>query len=96
MEIPETLRHKMELFQTKGRLFSEAYELFAQGSWFQVMYGQGLRPAAYNPIVDVLPVDDISVYLEQIRGVVGKCVETMPTHDQFIAQNCKAQPEAMR
>ncbi len=97
MEIPETLRHKMELFQTKGRLFSEAYELFAQGSWFQVMYGQGLRPAAYNPVVDVLPVDDISAYLEQIRGVVGKCVETMPTHDQFIAQNCKAQPpEAMR
>jgi tryptophan 7-halogenase len=96
MEVPETLRHKMELFQTKGRLFSEAYELFAQGSWFQVMYGQGLRPAAYSPIVDVLPVDEIAAYLEQIRSVVGKCAEVMPTHEEFIAQNCKAQPPPRR
>ena len=46
MPIPETLQRKMELFQTQGRLFSEADELFAQGSWFQVMHGQGLRREA--------------------------------------------------
>jgi tryptophan halogenase len=91
MEIPQTLRQKMELFQEKGRLLSETYELFAQGSWFQVMYGQGLRPEAYNPLVDVLPVDEIAKYFEQIRAVIGKCVEAMPTHEQFIAQNCPAQ-----
>jgi tryptophan 7-halogenase len=91
MEIPESLRQKMELFQTQGRLFSEAYELFAQGSWFQVMYGQGLRPGAYNPLVDVLPVDEIAKYLAQIRDVVGKCVEAMPSHEEFITGNCKAE-----
>jgi tryptophan 7-halogenase len=90
MEIPESLRQKMELFQTQGRLFSEAYELFAQGSWFQVMYGQGLRPGAYNPLVDVLPVDEIAKYLAQIRDVVGKCVEAMPSHEEFIKENCRA------
>ncbi len=92
MELPETLRAKMELFQSQGRLYSEADELFAQGSWWQVMIGQGLRPRGYNPIVDVVGTDDISTFIEGIRKAVKSSVELMPTHEEFIRRNCQAAP----
>jgi tryptophan halogenase len=90
MDIPESLKHKMELFQAQGRLLGEEYELFAQGSWFQVMDGQGLRPRGYNAIVDVIAPDDISEFIEGIRRAVKNCLDFMPTHEEFIAKNCKA------
>ena len=92
MSIPQSLQHKMDLFQSQGRLFSEADELFAQGSWIQVMQGQGLRPRGYNPIVDVVDADDISVFIDGIRHAIQKCVELMPTHEKFIQMNCLAAP----
>jgi tryptophan halogenase len=92
MSIPETLQNKMDLFQSQGRLLSEEYELFAQGSWFQVMTGQGLRPRGYNAIVDVINAGDISQFIEGIRGAVKNCLDVMPTHEEFIAKNCKAPP----
>jgi len=90
MDIPESLQHKMELFQAQGRLLGEEYELFAQGSWFQVMDGQGLRPRGYNAIVDVIAPGDISEFIEGIRRAVKNCLDFMPTHEEFIAKNCKA------
>lgn len=90
MTIPETLQRKMDLFQSQGRLYSEPDELFAQGSWFQVMQGQGLRARGYNPIVDVLDVDDVSKFIEGVRHAIGQCIEIMPTHEEFIEKNCKA------
>ena len=94
MSIPETLRHKMELFQSQGRLLNEAEGLFAQGSWFQVMHGQGLRPRGYNSIVDVVNIKDVSTYIEGMRRAIRNCVEAMPTHDEFLEKNCKAAPPA--
>ena len=90
MPIPESLQHKMDLFQSQGRLFSEADELFAQGSWIQVMQGQGLRQRGYNPIVDVVDADDISSFIDGIRDAIQQCVAMMPTHEAFIETNCRA------
>jgi len=73
-----------------GRILDEADSLFAEGGWVQVMHGQGLRPRGYNPIVDVLDVEDVSSYFEGLRKSIQKCVEGMPTHQEFINRNCKA------
>ncbi len=90
MAIPESLQRKMTLFQTQGRLHSEEYELFAQGSWFQVMQGQGLRPRGYNAIVDVVAPEHIAEFIEGIRVAVKNCLAVMPTHEDFIARHCRA------
>jgi tryptophan halogenase len=54
------------------------------------MEGQGLHPGAYNPIVDTMDVEDLSTFLEGIRETILKCIDVMPTHEQFIAKNCQA------
>lgn len=90
MDIPDTLRAKMDLFLSNGRIHRVADELFAETSWLQVMYGQGMRPRGYNPLVDQRTKEEIGAFLQDTRRVIRACAEAMPTHADFIAANCKA------
>ena len=49
MEIPSTLRHRIELFRETGTVFHVPGELFGENSWIQVMMGQGIMPKRYHP-----------------------------------------------
>jgi tryptophan halogenase len=48
MEIPDTLREKMDLWRTRGRIVRIDNELFAEVGWLQVLEGQraGSRPSS--------------------------------------------------
>ena len=70
--------------------FREGVELFTPVSWLQVLHGQGLKPKSYHPLVDVYPEKDIQEFLDGIATVIGKCVDVMPTHADYIAQHCAA------
>jgi tryptophan halogenase len=90
MDVPESLKRKMELFLSNGRIFREANELFAEPSWVQVMHGQRMAPRGYHALVDVYPEEKIAEYMQNIRGVIANCIRVMPTHEQFIAKHCAA------
>ena len=97
MEVPESLTRRMALYRRHGRIFREASELFTEVGWLQVMHGQGLKAEGYNPLVDVYSEHDIAEFLEGIRSVIGKCVDVMPAHAEYIAQHCAAiRPTATR
>ena len=93
MPIPEGLQRKIELFRSNGRVFRDNNEMFAEMSWVQVMLGQGIAPRGYHALVDAYPEDKIAAYLDNVRGVIGNCVQAMPTHDAFIARHCAVAPE---
>jgi tryptophan halogenase len=88
MSIPESLRQKMELYRTHGRIVRENNELFAEVGWLQVMHGQGLRAMAYHPLVDLIEEKETMEYLDNVRSVINKCADFMPGHAEFIAANC--------
>ncbi|MEQ1487609.1 MAG: tryptophan halogenase family protein [Methylotenera sp.] len=90
MEIPSTLQKKIDLYQGNGRIFRENNELFAEYSWLQVMHGQGIRPNSYSPLADRIPEAELIDFLEGVEEVIGKCVDRMPTHAEFIAEHCAA------
>jgi tryptophan halogenase len=90
MEIPETLAHKIRLFRETGRVFREEGELFAENSWIQVMLGQGITPAQYHPVVDVMEKDELERFLATIKSRVDSAVSKLPTHDSYIDQYCRA------
>ncbi len=92
MAIPETLQQKIDQYQKNGRIFRFNEELFNDLSWLEVMHGQGLRPRAYHPLVDTLPKEEIAHRLENIRQVIHRSVEYMPSHADFIARHCPAEP----
>ncbi len=90
MEIPEGLQRRMNLYRSHGRITRENNELFSEVSWLQVMDGQGLKATRYHPLVDVVPQAEITDFLGNIRDVVGKCLDVMPSHAAFIAEHCRA------
>jgi tryptophan halogenase len=54
------------------------------------MEGQNLKPARYNPLVDLQEESAIHEYLESVRNVITKCVDFMPDHADYIAKHCAA------
>lgn len=90
MSIPEALTQKIEQFKKNGRIYRNSSEMFNDLSWLEVMHGQGIRPRAYHPLVDRMSKEDIAKRLDGIKRVIDKSVDFMPTHAQFIADNCKA------
>ncbi len=90
MEIPSSLQHRIDLFRSHGRVFREGNELFAKVSWLQVMHGQRIRPEGYHPLTDLLDENEIAGYLDEVAGVIGACIDVMPSHAQFIADHCAA------
>jgi tryptophan halogenase len=91
MEIPDSLAHRMALFASKGRIFRQTEELFADDSWLSVMLGQGIVPAGYDPLVDGLSLDDIRRNLAGLRTAIATTAQALPTHQAFIARACKAE-----
>ena len=92
MEIPATLQAKMDLFRSNGRIVRDGDELFADTSWLQVMHGQGMRAQGYTPLVDQRSKEQIAGFLSDVQQVIRNCAEAMPSHEEFIAANCKAPP----
>jgi tryptophan halogenase len=96
MKVSDYLAEKMAIFRDRGRVFRENDELFADTSWFAVMIGQGLWPNAYDNLVDVMPEAELKRRMEGIRQVIGKSVDWMPRHHEFIREHCAADPVQFR
>lgn len=92
MEVPDTLKHKTDLFRSNGRFFHKNDELFGDASWVQVMFGQGIEPQGYHPLIDNSADAPILRMLENVKTVMHGVVKQMPSHEQYIADHCKASP----
>jgi tryptophan 7-halogenase len=90
MSIPDSLESVIALFKDSGRFYRNADEMFALTSWVQVMIGQRIVPAAYHPLVDLVPDAELERLADSVRGVIASCVAAMPAHEQFIDRCCKA------
>jgi len=56
--------------------------------------GQAIIPQGYDPLVDVRSEAQIVQYLGNIENVIGKCVDVMPSHAEFVAKYCDAKTAA--
>ncbi len=90
MDIPESLKHRIELFKQTGRVFKVPTELFGENSWTQVMLGQGLMPEQYHPIVNMMDEQELTSFLAGIDQYVTHLVAQLPSHQDFINHYCKA------
>lgn len=90
MEVPDTLRQKIELFRETARVFRRNEELFAENSWVQVMLGQGIEPRTWHPIAGKLNDDELDRLLGMIRQDVTRTVAGLPAHADYVARYCGA------
>ena len=91
MAIPESLRHRIDLFRKTGRIFRHNDELFAENSWVQVMMGQGIVPESYHPITTKMRDEEVSHFLKTLKDSVAATVDNLPSHSDYIAKYCPAE-----
>ncbi|MEW6704064.1 MAG: tryptophan halogenase family protein [Pseudomonadota bacterium] len=91
MQVPDSLRHRIELFRDTGRVFRNPNHLFAENSWVQVMMGQGLTPRQHHPIAELMGDEELSGFLEGIRGPVNRTLAQLPAHEAYVRQYCGVQ-----
>ncbi|MCW9017996.1 MAG: tryptophan 7-halogenase, partial [Kangiellaceae bacterium] len=84
MDIPESLESKMKLFKETGKVFREQDELFTEVAWKQVMIGQGATPKDYHPLVNTLSEEQIQELMQNLRTIINRTVDAMPTHESFL------------
>ena len=90
MDIPDSLKHKLELFRDRGRIFRLQDDLFTETSWLAVMLGQGVLPVGYDPVVDSLPVPEMHRALIDLEAAVLRTAQSLPDHAAYIQANCRA------
>ncbi len=88
MEVPATLRHRIDLFRESARVFRPSDELFAENSWIQVMMGQGIAPQLHHPVADLMGRAELTNFLGDIQLKVERAVGQMPTHGDYLRHYC--------
>jgi tryptophan halogenase len=86
MEIPDTLRAKMEMFRANGRLLERPHDLFQSPSWIAVLLGQGVDPLSYDSLTGGIPAREAAAALTGMAQVIRQTAEAMPTHQQYLAR----------
>jgi tryptophan 7-halogenase len=92
MQIPETLRVKIELFRQCGRIGMLDEEHFGEESWLALLLGQEVGAQTYDPLADLLEVADVRAALSRMRSMIADAVGTLPSHASYVKQHCAASP----
>jgi tryptophan 7-halogenase len=90
MTIPDSLKYRINLFRSSGRVAFTDRELFVEANWLSVFIGQGIWPRRYDPLADILPMASVTGQLQRLRTSIRRTAEAMPAHADFIDQHCRA------
>jgi tryptophan 7-halogenase len=90
MPLPESLRHKLELFRSRSALPNYEFGLFSRDSWLAVLAGQGIVPTGYDRLADALPPDALEARLAEFRGRIRTAVASMRSHGEYVSAHCGA------
>ena len=88
MDIPDSLKHRLDLFRDTGRVFEAEGDIFRENSWTQVMLGQGIEPQSYHPIVDMMGDQELRQFMQIQAQKVDTVLNQLPTHQEFIDRYC--------
>jgi tryptophan 7-halogenase len=86
MSVPDSLRERLELYKGTGRIRVRSGELFTDLSWFYIFEGMGVRPAHYDPLLDVVPDSRLTDILQSLARTTGAIVKEAPYHDTLFTQ----------
>jgi tryptophan halogenase len=84
MDVPDSLREKMDLWRRAGRVSKYTQGLFFEPSWIAVYLGQGVVPEGWDQRADALDGAELAAAMERLHGRIEDAVRTMPDHDEFL------------
>ena len=83
MDIPASLKQRMDMFKQTGRFIPKPYEIFGD-SWLQVMIGQGLIPNQHHVLADELSEQELNDFLSNSEKNIQEKVNHLPSHYDYL------------
>jgi tryptophan halogenase len=90
MEIPDTLRERIDIYMENGRLYRDNHELFSENSWFAVFEGQNFRPKRYHPVIDFMSDEALDRRMAEVRRTMHKCLDAFEDHSTYLNKLCQS------
>ncbi|WP_313535219.1 tryptophan halogenase family protein [Sphingomonas sp.] len=90
MALPDSLAHKLALWDAMGRVPLYDLESHGEASWVAVLLGQGRVPRGHDPAADWPPLDALQNAFDGRRAALAAALPRMPTHHHFVARTCRA------
>jgi tryptophan 7-halogenase len=92
MDIPASLKTKMDLFKSRGVVVGFKEGFFLEPSWLAVYLGQGVVPDDHDPLSARLSDTQLHQKLEAQRAAVTAATAAYPKHGDFLARYCPFEP----
>lgn len=81
MELPDSLKERMELYRESGRIFTSFYDLFTPLSWVSVLEGMGVQAQGFDPLIDTVPRAPVSQAIQNVAAQIRQVVAQARPHD---------------
>jgi tryptophan halogenase len=94
MSVPETLRHKIDVWTSSARVPLYSEESYQEPSWVSIFIGQHLYPKRYDPFIDNIDVTRLTQAMRQRRDGIRRLAQSLPAHREYIARQGAAAPAA--
>jgi tryptophan halogenase len=85
MKLPDSLAQRIELYKRTGRVRIKAGELFTDLSWFYIFEGMGVTPESYDPLLDVVTMDQLRGILSSMAQATALAAHGVPSHDSYFS-----------
>lgn len=79
MDIPASLKDKIDLFASRGIVALNEDETFLLESWTALFVGHKVETQNYDPVVNQLPDQELIIKFQQILNYIKNEVEQMPS-----------------
>ncbi|WP_409431969.1 tryptophan halogenase family protein [Litorimonas sp. RW-G-Af-16] len=90
MDVPDSLKAKMDMFAETALIYKDPDDLFGQASWLQVMAGQGLVPQNFHARASLLGEAQLNELLGNVERIIDQAVEKVGSHQDYIDAYCSA------
>ena len=88
--IPDSLRHKLDIWNACAEIAMEASESHMEPSWIAILLGNGAVPAHYAVSADLYPLEQIRTGMKLRREEIMRSAQGVTSHQDFIARHCAA------
>ncbi len=84
MSIPDSLQHRLDLYQNSAIAYQDDADLFRVDSWVQVLRGQGMESRGYHRMGELITPENLKQAMAELEHSIRSKVRSMPTHAQFL------------
>ena len=94
MDVPDSLKEKLELFKAHGHVARYDHGLFLVPSWVAVLIGQRVMPEGYDGRVDRIPDAEVRRHLLGLKAHMHKAASALTAHQDYIMSHDMARSAA--